>query len=92
MKKTEKYRMDLLCELDARVCIERDGGTAPEALFCLVSSLVEDGGSDTAFSAVSARDLREDAVVPAAGQSLLTGITEDGFAVTRFKLTSDTAE
>ncbi len=92
MKKTDKYSPELLRQLYARMRIERDGGLAPAELFDLVSSLEGDAESVTDFSAVSARDLREDAFREDEGKTLLTGETENGFAVTRFKLTSDTAE
>lgn len=92
LKKNDRFPTELLRGLEGRMCIDGDGRTAPESLFDLVSSLGADGSDVPPEPAVKVGDLREDAVIPGAGRSLLGGVTEGGFAVTRFKLTSDTHE
>ena len=89
MRKTDKYTPELTGELLGRMCI--DGGQdAPEELFDLVSSLDGDEDGAPAAAAVGVGELREDTVREADGRECLAGKTENGFAVTCYRLTSDT--
>ena len=91
MRKTDKYTAEFTGELLGRMCIDGEQD-APEELFDLVSSLDGDGDGDgvPAAAALSVGDLREDRVREVDGRECLTGKTENGFAVTCYRLTSDT--
>ena len=88
MEKTEKYAPELPRELLGRMCVdgERD---IPEELFDLVSTLEGDREEIPAADALSAGELREDAVRDGCAGECLSGRTENGFAVTCYRLTSD---
>ena len=88
MEKTEKYAPELPRELLGRMCVdgERD---IPEELFDLVSTLEGDREEIPAADALSAGELRADAVRGGCAGEWFSGRTENGFAVTCYRLTSD---